>query len=466
MVQLSTFLEEVNARQQTFDSTIAACVCRQDYVSAMAYYADLLTSCHGEKWDQKAHLFELDNIFENLRKAGCVFQGQPISDRRTDKDDPNIIKYVATVPNKKTIKHADGTKTTSVNGTKQSTKTKHVHKETMDIYKMPKTNIYGIPAAVLNGEYFKGKGKPYVTAHGYKATNANSSLILRRVNKSDKEMFEKALGAERANLFFNEIDVREQYGLANIAVISINRAGDCALTTGLIRTDYDTIDGVPYVTSIVLAFLTAPLIKASMTNTSIVKATLTFVSKRLAEQGIAVHPQCAQRVFVPGGMQKFLQTLSEASANMDRHINSYEKEQARRQACIRAAEEYEREQEMKQAQEREERRQRLAEERAEARRLKAERDAQNKEEKAARKADKHNKAVQSTIQQIVTDLLSHGVTPTKEVYQNLLNNIRAHETGKDSEIVCEALTLLISVDTSQADEEIAQLVNETAIAEA
>ena len=121
---------------------------------------------------------------------------------------------------------------------------------------------------------------------------------------------------------------------------------------------------------------------------------------------------------------------------------------------------------MKQAQEREERRQRLAEERAEARRLKAERDAQNKEEKAARKADKRNKAVQSTIQQIVTDLLSHGVTPTKEVYQNLLNNIKAHETGKDSEIVCEALTLLISVDTSQADAEIAQLVNETAIAEA
>ena len=463
MIKLDNFLAAVDQRHNVFDTQIAAANCRRDYSSALAGYADLITSSYGERYDRKQRTFELDDIFENLMKMNVMWQGHPIAPRRTDKDDPNIIRYVATVPNKKTHKNEDGSKSVSINGTKQITKTKHLHAETMQIYNMPQTNILGIPAFALKGEYYRGQGKPYVTPNGYKYNNQGTFLRLRSMHRADKEMFIKAIGEDKAHFIFSEIDTREQYALANIAAISIDRAGDTALTAGLIRTDYELVDDIPACTRIVLVFLAKPLINSGLTNRNIIQSTLDFVGSVLSANDVIIPNNIEQRIFVPGGINGFNQTLAEAENRNGVALSRYEKTAAKKRAAAQAAEDYEREQIEKELKEREAELKRKEELRAQQREEKRQRDLAAKQASGQAASKGHDKKVQKTIETFVAGLIEAGITPSKETYSSILKDVE--QSGKDDKntrIVKEALETLLSMDTDAADQEVAELVAETA----
>lgn len=470
MVDLNAYLAKVDERQRTMDCVVGACMARGDMMQAVMYYADLLTSCYGEKWDQKAKFIELDDMLEALKKKGVMFNGQPISDRRTDKEDMNVIRYITTVPNKKTVKNPDGTKTHFTNGTKQSTKTKHVHAETMMLYNMTKTNLIGLyPVTISSTEFFKGRGSAYINSSNRKVDSKNVSLQLRKPIRANKDTFTSALGAKLAERFFGDIDKREQYALANIATVTINRIGDTAVTAGLVRMDYDIINDQPVCVRTMIAFLLDPLVKNGISNPDIVKHTQKFICNMLEKQGVMMAPNAEQFVFVPGGMEKFKLALENEANKMYSRVKRYDDEYGRKEAILYQVRNNEEARERREAaeaeearlrkqQEREEAKARREKEREAAKAAKAERTAQAKARRDAAAAKTHNKVIQATIKQIVTDLLKNGVTPTKEVYQNLRQQIRANEGNSDDcNIVCEALTLLINTDTSQADQEVAQL---------
>lgn len=454
MINLADYVAFVSERKNNFDNQCNALRFSNNLTTLAALYIDLLTSNHGEKWNNNLLFRELDDIFEELKEQGVMFRGQLISDRRTGKDDPFIIKFVEVVPKVVTLKNEDGTDRRDEkghvmkqeNGTKEVTKKKHIHAETMDIMNTPKTNAFGIPVMRLYGEYHAGGFFP--TTNTYQALQLNPSRNALRVAtissvKRVMQDYENAPAVHSA--LFTDIEARCQYGLSSISEILV--ANNSSLKrAGLVRLDYDLEDGQPVIAKATLLFETQTFINSHVSVRNLLSNTMTFIKERAEEAGLTFSTQFKRTVIAPKGYETFEKLLLQVEATSVYQVNTARAEQERlRDAIIRNEELAEKEAER-----------RAAEREAEKARLKKERE-QERQQKATEKAEKavkkHDKDVENMMTSLVASIINAGGTPGRTIYQSMRedikNDVASGETSvEEVELIFEALDKLISTDTN------------------
>ena len=455
MINLENYLAFVDERKSNFDSQCNALRFGKNLTTLAALYIDLLTSNHGEKWDNNLLFRELDDIFEELKEQGVMFRGQVISDRRTDKDDPFVIKFVEVVPRMIVLKDENGNDKLDErghvmkqeNGTKEVTKKKHVHAETMEIMSAPKTNAFGIPVLRLYGEYHAGGYFPTVNTYQTLQISPNrNALRVSTISNIKKVMqdYESAPSVHKA--LFEDIEDRCKYGLSSLSEIQV--ANNSSLKrAGLIRLDYDLLDNTPVIARAVILFETQTFLNSHVSARNLLSNTMKFIRERADECGIKIAETAFKRtVIAPKGYNTFEQAVYSAEDNARRNVELKKTEQERLQASIIRNEELaEREAERK-----------AAERAAEKARLKEERELERQQkaaEKAERAVEKHNKAVEGMMTNLVKTIIQAGGKPGRAVYKSMREDIENDvATGaanlEDVELIFEALDQLIASDTN------------------
>ncbi len=448
MIDLQDYLAFIAERRNNFDSQCNALRINRNLTTLAALYMDLITSNLGEKWDNNILIRELDDVMEQLKEQGVMFRGQPITERRTDKDDPFIIKFVETVPRMIVIKNEDGIEVRDEhgkivkkqNGFKEVTKKKHLRPETMDIWKAHKTNAFGIPACKLYGEYHPG----YYATYTQQAKDDRPAL---RVGSPRPKLMEEYTNVPVIlNTFFTNIEDCVKYGLSVLSEITINNNAYIK-PAGLIRVDFDTdADNNPVATNIALMFNSKAFINGHVSEHNLVNDTMNFIKEHLAEVGIGIAPDCKRKIIVDGTYENFKLRLDRAQEAAEEQAYRKAIEQERLRAAIARNEELEQKELERQAAERAAERKRLKEEREQERVKKA-------AEKAEKAVEKHNKAVENMMTTLVASIINAGGTPGRSVYQSMRedieNDVASGEANlEDVELIFEALNALIAADTN------------------
>lgn len=453
MINLPDYLSFVEERRNNFDNQCNALRINRNLTSLAALYMDLLTSNLGEKWDNTLLIRELDDIIEELKEQGVMFRGQAISDRRTDKDDPFVIKFVETVPRMIIVKDEHGNElkdehgkiVKKQNGYKEVTKRKHIHTETMDIWNARKTNAFGIPTCKLYGEYHPGYYA--TTTNMYTAFEQNKRPALRVGSPRAKLAEEYANVPVIMKTFFDNISDRCKYGLSAFSEITINNNGYLK-PAGLIRIDFD-IDaetGAPVATNVALMFNSKAFIAGHVSEHNLIANTMDFIAERLAEAGIAIADDCKRKIIVDGTYENFKMRLDKAEETARAQVAIKATEQSRLREAIARNEQLEQQEAERKAAERAEEKKRLKEQREQERLQKA-------AEKAEKAVEKHNKAVESMMTNLVASIINAGGKPGRGVYQSMRDDIENDvATGaanlEEVELILEALDTLIKSDTN------------------
>lgn len=452
MINLADYLEFVDERRSSFDNQCNALRMNRNLTTLAALYMDLLTSNLGEKWDNSLLFRELDDVIEELKEQGVMFRGQEISTRRTDKDDPFVIKFIEVVPRTTVLKDENGDEVRDehgkvvkqANGTKEVTKKKHIHTETMDIMNAPKTNAFGIPVCKLYGEYHTGGFYP--TVNTYQSMHNNDEKAALRVS-SVRPATEKEFKniPSLYNTFFADITDRSRYGLSTLSEITVSN-NRCNKAAGLIRLDYDLEDGRPVVSNIIIFFNAQTFVQGHVTARNLMPNTMAFIKAKLEEVGMAYASNCRRNIICAGSYAKFEATVNQAETNSRNNVAVSKREIERIQESVLRHERLEEEAAAREAELR----------RAEKERLKKERE-QERLNKAADKADravkKHAKDVENMMTTLVASILNAGGTPGRAVYRSMREDIENDvATGEanleDVELIFEALDMLIAQDTN------------------
>lgn len=458
MIDLTTFTTYVKDRQDKFDSQCNALRIRNELTTLAALYIDVLVSNAGETgWDSNELYKELDDIFEELREAKIKFMGDEISLRRTDKDDPNVLKYLETVPRIITVKDGDGNarlddKGKAIkreDGTKEIVKKKHLHKETMQIIKMPKTNAYGIPVFRFYGEYHRGGYYPTAeTFDYYNSFSKNNALKISPASKRGLAIF--AGQSERVDeLFFTEIDERSNYGLATLVEINVAN-GSVNKPAGMIRLDFDIEDidneTVPVIKNIAILFNSTAFVRGHVSTSSLLENTMNFITTSAEKVGIVLSPEYNRVIITDGGIENFKRITRGAEQQSRNHAHLKQDNQQRLNESLARQEELNRRAEEDAARQREAEKQRLKKEREQERIKKA-------AEQAEKAVEKHNKAVEKMMTTLVTSIIQSGGTPGRAVYRTMRENIENDVTTgaanlEEVELILEAIDKLIETDTN------------------
>lgn len=454
MVDLKTFNDLVTSRQQTFRANINALNYRLALVDIAASYMDLMTSNYGESyWEEDALCAELDDVFERLKKANRLFRGRPISDRRTDKDDPNVITYKTVEEKFKNTTDESGNKLKISLGEQPVIKKKHVHSETIEIKNFGKTNILGIPKLMNVSNCTLHKGfYPYISKFTGQAQNVNENADTLRVRTYTARTFENYAKHPRIKeIFFDEIVERMKYGLADLFEIFIDDNIHNGVSAGLIRTDYDIEDGTPVCERILICLNTSAFILGHIDGTNLVEDVKDFIVEKLVESDLIISSHCQVRIFAEGGVKALEEVLAKTKANQAAKVADYIKY---KQAAKETAEQALIEEEERMAREAAEHAAERARQREERAKERAEQAAQRAADREARKARQHEENVHNAMNGIVQTILSQGKTPGKAAYQIMLDSVieDVQEGVVDIDSISifkEALEKLIELDTNE-----------------
>ena len=307
MIDLQEFKTYVKNRKENFNNNVNTLSIKKDYISLAALYIDVLTSNHGEKWDNTQLYIELDDVLEILQKQKIKFQGKDISKRNTSLTDKNVINYKSTVKKTETRTNENGEQVKVQIGTVEVMKKKHVQQETIDIKLLPKTNAYGIPSLNLYGEYHKGF-YDYAPANRPDIIKA-SQLPSIKVRAASRETLDRLKHIEFiSDMILPEITERCQYGLAVLSELNINNQATFS-TAGLIRLDFDIVDTTPVVDKITIWLNKTAFIQGYVSINNFIKNTVAFIREKLNDANISLSANCSSKVYVKGGYKNFEKQL-------------------------------------------------------------------------------------------------------------------------------------------------------------
>ena len=454
MITLTDYVRFIEERKNAFDSQCNALRFNRNLTGLAALYMDLLTSSLGEKWERKELIMELDEILEDLKKQGVLFFGKPISDRRTDKDDPYVLKFIETVPKMVKLKDENNVELMDESGKvlkhaagmKDVTRKKHIHMEAFEFVNPDMTNAFGIPVFKLYGEFHMGGYYPTVNTYSYSDSierrNALKISTVRNFGllRKDYESIGKAY-----DLFFTDIEDRCKYGLSAFGEITV--ANNSVLKrAGLVRLDFDVEDNGPVVSHAMFLFNSEAFVKGHVSADNLVNNATMYVRQRAFECGMPLSENFKRTILTDGGYEHFEKVVTSAENANRRNVEIAKKEKQRLYDVIARQEQLELEQAKREAERRAEEKERLKEEREQDRVRRA-------AEKAEKAVQKHNKEVEGMMTTLVTSIIQAGGTPGRSVYMSMRDDITNDvETGaanlEDVELIFEALDKLIETDTN------------------
>lgn len=454
MITLSEYMNVIEERKNSFDRQCNALRLNRNLTGLAALYMDLLTSSLGEKWDTKELLLELDDILDELKSQNVLFFGNPISDRRTDKDDPYVLKFIETVPkttklkdeNNVELRDASGKVLKQTNGTKDVTRKKHIHMETYEFVNPKMTNAFGIPAFKIYGEFHMGGYYPTVATYNAVRNLERRNALKISTSKNFGALREEYKDHEKIQtLFFEDIEERCRYGLSAFGEITVAN-NSAPKRAGLVRLDFDIDEenGNPVVAHAIFLFDSAAFIRGHVSVDNLVNNAIMFVKQKAFDCGMAFSEHFKRTILTDGGYERFEKVVSSAEENARRQVELEKKRVTRMHEALLLQEQQELERARKEAERRAEEKERLKEEREQERVRKA-------AEKAERAVEKHNKAVENMMTTLVTSIIQAGGTPGRSVYQSMREEIENDVTSgvesmEDVELIFEALDKLIEAD--------------------